>query len=55
MIIFKKKRKRNKVVRLKNIIYYDCNEKNHYKFDRSHQQKKAINVVKIEKKKSKFR
>ena len=52
----KRKRERNEIARFKNVICYDCNEKNHYKFDCSHQQKKTINVVKIEKqKKSKFR
>ena len=33
----KRKRERNEIARLKNVIFYDCNKKSHYKFDYSHQ------------------
>ena len=36
----KRKRERDKIARFKNVICYDCNEKNHYKFDCFYQQKK---------------
>ena len=49
----KRKRERDEIARLKNIICYDCNEKNYYKFDCFYQQKIIINVVKIEKSKKK--
>ena len=46
----KRKRERDEIARLKNIICYDCNENSYYKFDYFYQfKKKTINVVKIEK------
>ena len=35
----KRKRKRDETIRFKNVICYDCNEKNHYKFDCFNSQK----------------
>ena len=35
----KRKRERNEIARFKNVICYDCNEKNHYKFDCFNSQK----------------
>ena len=45
----KQKRERNKITQFKNVICYDHNKKNYYKFDCSHQQEKIINIVKIKK------